>query len=76
MTPSAVFSIVEMDLGESVPVALVSIETIGSEAALGLMAVIEASPWQGRRVRLELVDRNAGASFAWIGISEVVMMNR
>jgi hypothetical protein len=29
--------------------------------------------WLGRRVQLELVDANANASFAWIGIRSVVM---
>jgi hypothetical protein len=39
MTASAVLDVVELDLGEAAPVASLSIETLGSEAALGLVAV-------------------------------------
>lgn len=38
-TPSAVHSVVELDLGETVPVASVTLETVGEDPALGLVAI-------------------------------------
>jgi len=39
-------------------------------------ARFDVARWMGRRVRIELLDRNAAPSYAWIGISDVALSPR
>jgi hypothetical protein len=32
--------------------------------------------WRGRKVHLELIDRNTGSSYAWLGVREVVLSTK
>ncbi|MCL5270547.1 MAG: hypothetical protein M1457_08355, partial [bacterium] len=54
--------------------ALAELPPGGSHALAPLR--IDVARWAGRMVRLELVDENRAASFAWIGIGDVTLAPR
>ncbi len=62
--------LVAADSGE----VLATLKPPGSHIAQD--AAISVARWQGRRVRLELIDENTAESYAWIGVSSVVLAGK
>ncbi|NLH98847.1 MAG: hypothetical protein GX446_05065 [Chthonomonadales bacterium] len=68
--PTLAVRILDAATGEE----LASLQPPGTH--LPTTAILDLREHRGKAVRMEIVDRNAGAAYAWIGISDVVMTSR